>query len=157
MLKKIYNTLFFAAAITLFASCEKVIDVDIKESPNQMVIEGNITDTLGIQTIKLSKSVSYTESNVYPPVTGAEVVVTDDGGNTLRFNESKPGTYTFGPFRGGNNRTYTMTVKADGKTYTAKSTLPSRVKIDSLSLTEISFGNSETKVVNVHLTDPPCY
>lgn len=139
----------------VFTSCEKVIDVDIKESPNQMVIEGSITDSLTMQTIKLTKSVNYTESNVYPPVTGASVVVTDDAGFTLRFEEKQPGVYTFGPFRGGTNRKYTMTVVAEGKTYTAQSTMPTRVKIDSLSITEITFGNSKTKVINVHLTDPP--
>ena len=36
------------------SSCEKVIDIELETSPNQIVIEGNITDRLESQTIKLS-------------------------------------------------------------------------------------------------------
>ncbi|MEO6149760.1 MAG: DUF4249 domain-containing protein [Mucilaginibacter sp.] len=154
MLKNILYINLLAATVLLFASCEKVIDVDIKESPNQLVIEGNITDVEGIQTIKLSQSVPYTQNNTYPPVTGADVVVSDNEGNSFNFTESQPGLYTFGPLEGVAGRTYTMNVKVSDKTYTASSTMPAHVPLDSLSITKISFGNNELKTVSVHFTDP---
>ncbi|RCH56392.1 DUF4249 domain-containing protein [Mucilaginibacter hurinus] len=154
MLKKIIYTLFMAGSGLLFTSCEKVIDVDIKEPPNQLVIEGNITDVSGTQTIKLSQSVPYTDTNIYPPVSGAVVTVSDDTGNTWTFTETEPGQYTFGPLQGVAGRKYTMTVTLDNKTYTATSIMPQAVPVDSLSITKISFGSTEIKTVAVHYTDP---
>ncbi|RYE14145.1 MAG: DUF4249 domain-containing protein, partial [Sphingobacteriales bacterium] len=154
MLKNIIYINLLAASVLLFASCEKVIDVDIKESPNQLVIQGNITNNEGIQTIKLSESVAYTESSIYPPVSGANVVVTDNEGNAFTFAESQPGVYVAGPMTGIAGRTYTMNVKVKDKTYTASSTMPAMVPLDSLSITKITFGSNELKTVSIHFTDP---
>ena len=151
--QRIYQILFFAAAISL-SSCEKVIDVKLDSSANQVVIEGNITDQQGPQTIKISQSVPYTDSNVYPAVTGAEVTVTDDAGGSWIFTEVQPGSYTFGSLKGVPGRTYTLHVNANNTTYTAMSTMPEPVALDSLSLDILTFGGDENKQVRVHYKDP---
>lgn len=144
--------LLVLAAIGL-TSCEKVIDVDIKESASQLVIEGTVADNADMQTIKLSRSVSYTEDNTYPPVSNAQVVVTDSRGNEHNFVERIPGVY-ISSFKGQPNITYTMRVKVDGQDYTAQSTMPRPVELDSLSVTQITFGGEDRKVVAVHYKDP---
>ncbi|HEY0175021.1 MAG TPA: DUF4249 family protein, partial [Pedobacter sp.] len=87
----LYSCLLFAVLFS-FSSCEKVIDVKLNTAADQVVIEGVITDQSGQQTITISQSVPYTNSNQYPPVTGAAVTVTDDAGHSWNFTESKPGT-----------------------------------------------------------------
>ena len=47
--------LYLSILVTgLFSSCEKVINVNLDNAPNQIVIEGNITNQNEVQTIKIS-------------------------------------------------------------------------------------------------------
>jgi hypothetical protein len=149
-------TLYFTLIICglALASCQKVIDIEVNSSTSQIVIEGNITNIRGTQYITISRSVAYTEPNNYPAVTGADVQVTDNLGNTYKFSEMQRGNYAFGPLRGQSGRTYTLTVKVDNNTYTATSVMPAAVIVDSLSLSKVTFGSSERKLIAVNYTDP---
>lgn len=153
MKRIIYNSIFFLAMV-LLASCQDVIDIKIDSAASQIVFEGSITDQQAVQTIKISKSVNYTDKNVYPAVTGATVMVTDSKGNTIPFTEKDPGTYASASFKGQPGVTYTMSARVGSATYTATSTMPQPVLIDSLSLKPISFGNSDTRFPQVHYKDP---
>lgn len=154
MLKKTtYISLLVAGSIGI-SSCEKVIDVKLDNAESQLVIEGNITDQSGQQVIKISQSVPYTETNTYPPVTGAIVNVTDDNGQAWTFNESAPGTYTFGPLKGETGRTYSLKVTVNDMVYTASSTMPAAVGIDSVDVKVFNFGDEELKQAQVHYKDP---
>jgi hypothetical protein len=148
-----YSLLSLLILIT-FASCEKVIDVKLDTSANQIVIEGNITDRLGVQTVTINESVPYTNSNTYPAITGAQVTVTDDNNRSWTFTETKPGTYTVNSMRAETGRTYTLRVVSKNVTYTAKSTLQRLVRLNSLSTKIISFGGDDLKIVEVHFKDP---
>jgi len=148
-----YLCLLIVVSVSV-CSCEKVIDVKLDSSASQIVIEGNITNQPGQQTIKISQSVPYTDSNSYPPVTGAIVNVTDDNGNSWVFTESAPGSYTFGPLRGRPGRTYTLEIKVNDLLYTASSTMPDSVLIDFLDIKEFEFGDETQKQMQVHYSDP---
>lgn len=65
-----------------FAGCKKIIAIDTENADPQIVIEGKINDQLIDQQIKISKTIGYTEANVFPGVSGASVTVTDNKGNT---------------------------------------------------------------------------
>ncbi|UEG51979.1 DUF4249 domain-containing protein [Mucilaginibacter daejeonensis] len=154
-MKTFINLIYLITAVVLFTSCEKVIDVQVNTSASQLVIEGNITNVRETQRIKVSRSVNYTETNNFPAVTGAKVVVKDNVGNTWNFTHAGLGVYTFGPVRGIAGRTYNMTVTTnDNNTYTASSTMPAQVMVDSLSFTTLTFGGRTRKHVAVHYTDP---
>jgi hypothetical protein len=137
-----------------FASCEKVIDVKLNTSASQVVIEGMITDQPGVQTITVSESVPYTDSNVYPAITGAQVTVTDDQNHSWTFTETKPGTYTISDLKAETGHPYTLRVVAKNTTYTATSTMPARVNLDSLTTKIITFGGDDLKIVEAHYRDP---
>ena len=154
MLRKIIYLGFLAGAALCFTACEKVIDVDIKESASQLVIEGTITDQPGEQVVKITRSVPYTNTNTYPPVSGATVTVTDNGSNVWQFTEREPGVYTR-PFKGIPGTTYSLTVDLDGQTYTAQSLMPQHVPLDSVGITLITLGSEERKLVSVYFVDPP--
>lgn len=154
MLKPIkYMCMLIAGAISL-CSCEKVIDVKLNNAEDQLVIEGAITDQSGQQVIKISKSVLYTEDNTYPAVTGATVVVTSDNGQSWTFAETAPGIYTFGPLKGETGRVYSLRATVNGAVYTASSTMPAAVAIDSLDVKVFNFGNENIKQAQVHYKDP---
>jgi hypothetical protein len=154
MLKYISHCCLSIGILLSFSSCEKVIDVKLNTSASQLVIEGVITDQLGQQTITISESVPYSNSNQYPPVTGAQVLVTDDDNHSWTFTETKPGTYTFSSLKGEAGHQYTLKAIVNNTTYTAVSTMPALVKLDSLSIKVITFGGDDMNTVEVHYRDP---
>lgn len=137
-----------------FCSCEKVIEVKLNNAESQLVIEGGITDQLEQQVIKISRSVPYTEGNTYPTVTGAAVTVSNDNGQSWTFVETAPGTYTFGPLKGETGRIYSLKVTLNEAVYTASSTMPTSVGIDSLDVKVFNFGDENQKQAQVHYKDP---
>ena len=153
MLKSIIYIVCLITALSL-SSCEKVIDIDLNSPETQLVIEGNITDQLTRQTIRISQSVPYTDSNVYPPVSGATVTVTSDQGQSWNFVETQPGRYTSSRFKGEAFLTYTLRVNVNNATYTASSTMPQAVKLDGLGLKVFTFGDEQNKQVEAYYQDP---
>lgn len=153
----IFRSTIFKLSILLMilvvSSCEKVIQVHLDEAPNQLVIEGVITEGRVPQVVKISRSVPVTESSSFPAVQGAMVKVTDSFNNTFTLTEIQPGTYT-STFRARIGRTYSLNVQADGQTYTAKSVMPDSVTIDSLSVRDFTFGGEVSKQIQVHYRDP---
>jgi Domain of unknown function (DUF4249) len=149
---KLYISFFVILAA--MASCTKVIDLKLGNNSGQLVIEGNVTQVSGPQYIKLSQNVAFTSTNTYPAVTGATVSVTDNNGNTFPFTESPAGTYSIASMAGITGNTYTMAVVTGGKTYTAKSTMPQYVHLDSIT-SSTSFFDTKLRQVTVHFQDPP--
>lgn len=153
------NFKYYIAAAGLFlcfSSCTKVIDLKLDDASGKLVIEGNITNGSGPQVFTLSTNVPFTNTNTYPAVSGATVTVTDQAGNSYPFTESPSGTYSNSQLTGVPGNTYTMTVVTKGVTYTAVSTLPQVVNLDSLSSQNepISTGSNPKKQITVYYHDP---
>jgi hypothetical protein len=145
------------AVVVLFtgASCQKTINLKLNNTAAQLVIEGNLTDQYGPQFVVISKSVPFTNTNVFPPVSGAIVKITDSTGDTYNLAEGPPGTYSFGPLAGTYGKTYTLTVQTGGKTYTGSSTMPYPVTLDSVTAKTDVFGKSNKRTITVNYQDPP--
>ncbi|SEM81229.1 protein of unknown function [Mucilaginibacter gossypiicola] len=145
------------ACILLFASsCTKVVDLKLNDESGKLVIEGNITNGTGPQIFKLSTNVPFTNTNTYPAVSGATITVTDQAGNSYLFVEGVAGTYTNTQLTGIPGNTYTMTALIKEITYTAVSTMPQVVTLDSLSSKNqaISTGDNPKKQVTAYYRDP---
>ena len=139
-----------------FSSCTKVVDLKLSDASGKLVIEGNVTNGSEPQVFTISTNVPFTNTNTYPPVTGATVTVTDQSGNSYPFTEGPSGTYTNNQLTGVPGNTYTMTVLIKGVTYTATSTMPQAVSLDSLSAKNeaISTGSNPKKQITVYYHDP---
>jgi hypothetical protein len=150
---KKYSLLFL---LPILASCTKVIDLGLGNDTGKLVIEGNITNVAGPQTIKLSRNVSVSTTNTYPAVSGATVAVTDQAGNKSIFTEGPSGTYTGNSLAGGiAGNTYNMSVLINSKTYNASSVMPAVVTLDSLTSKNSEINTSKhKKVVTVYYQDP---
>jgi hypothetical protein len=125
----------------LFFRCEKIIDVNLAEAAPQLVIEGMITDGAGPYLVRLSKTGSYFNQQVLPPVSGALVIISDDHGIIDTLKETKSGNYLTSKIKGISGRTYTLMVLSDKQRYTGTSHMFSHVNIDSLKL-EKSYSQS---------------
>lgn len=153
---KVYSRLLpFALLVMLFSSCEKVIDIQLKDSAPQLVIEGNITNVAISPTVNISRTVKFTDPNTFPAVSGALVKITSTSGSVFNLTETSPGKYTYPPLMGRPGRVYTLQVDVNGKTYKAASTMPDPVRLDSITIDEQSFGKEITKNMVVYYTDPP--
>jgi hypothetical protein len=146
--------IYFSLFALCLTSCKKIISIDTENAAPQIVIEGGINDQLIDQKIKISKTIGYTEANVFPKISGASVTVTDDRGNTYIFKEgATPGTY-INKMKGLPGVTYNLNVNAEGQTYTASSKMPNVVKMDSIGVIKNFFFGRERKTAAVFLKDP---
>jgi len=154
-MKKLKLLATLIALLVVIMGCTKVIDLKLGNDSGKLVIEGNITNLDSPRYIKLSRNVPFTSTNTYPAVSGATVVVTDDKNNTYNFTEGPPGTYSCPAFEGNSGSTYKMTVVSGGTTYTASSTMPGMVPLDSITEKKADFNtNSNLREITVHYQDP---
>jgi len=149
-----YQLLIAAIVLLAATSCQKVIDLKLNNAAPQLVIEGNLTDDFGPQYVIVTKSVPFTSSNIFPPVTDAEVTIIDSVGNKFRLNQSNPGIYSIYPFAGTHGQTYTLTIKTGGITYTAKSTMPYQVNLDTLTSKTDVLSDKDLRTITVDYKDP---
>lgn len=140
-----------------FSSCEKVINLDIKDSDKRVVIQGFITDEPGLvsHSITLSRSVAFSASNAPDWVTGAEVIVTDlSEGKMDTAVEVDPGNYLTQHTFGIPGHTYQLSAKVGNEVFTATSTMPQPVSFDSLYADSFSAFGSVLKQFTPVFNDP---
>ena len=139
-MKKIHFIYILIVAVA-FASCEKVIEVDTDGNNNTIVIEGNITNTPPPYFVKVKSSVAYSQSSVYPPVTNALVIITNDAGVRDTLTYTNNGLYRTNKIIGTPGSTYTLNVTTNNIVYTAQSKMPNVVILDSLRSIDLKFRN----------------
>lgn len=148
--------LFFA-----FASfnCQKVVSIDLNTANPKLVIDANITDQAGPYNIILSRSGNYFEPSLtFPPVSNALVIVSDDLGRIDTLKESPTaGIYKSSTLVGQPGRTYFLNVTSNKNSYSAVSSMPAKVKIDSLYyIKRLNSRNGEPGYdIYIMFKDPP--
>ncbi len=153
--------LSIALLLGSLVSCTKVIDIDTNASDSQIVVQGSLPSDGDKTFVKLMKSVNFDESNNYPAVRNAVVTIVDDAGNSDILTEVAPGFYEADSIIGISGRTYNLSIQVDSKTITSTSTIPDKVTLDSIIVTEVTEGNirggaasGKTYEVLVRYTDP---
>lgn len=141
------------AALGFFASCEKVVNVDLKNANPTVIIEGIITDESGLLShrVLVSKSKSFSSDGKNNPVVGAIVVIEDATDKIIdTLLEIKPGEYTTQNILGITGHTYNLKAIVDGISYTSTSTMPKPVELDSLYIQEFPvFGQNFKQIIPV--------
>jgi hypothetical protein len=146
-------TAFFILLISI-TSCQKVINVNLNASDPQYVIEGNVTDRQEPQTVSISRSVNFSETNQFPQVTGALVTITDEtAGITDTLTEVNPGTYQTRNVPGVSGHAYSLYINANGRVFTSRSVMPKPVAIDSIGTEKSVFGGDDL-YAKPYYTDP---
>jgi hypothetical protein len=127
----------------------------LKDTEPQYVILGVITAGDSLHYVDISKTVSFSASNDFPTVSGAQVEVTDTDGNIFPFVEVEPGRYenTSKNFFAG--KTYTIKVIEQGKVFEAKGTIPEIVPLLGMQfLPNQFFGTTGFIIVPVFKDEP---
>jgi hypothetical protein len=154
-MKRVYINWIFIITAMLMYSCTKVIQVSLNDTSPQTVIEGNITDSAGPYTVQITKTVNFSDANIFPAVTGALVSITDTTASIIdTLTETSPGIYTTHIIQGVPGHTYNLYISASGKIYTASSTMPMAIPLDSVTFRhEDNFGKKTIFGV-VNFRDP---
>lgn len=143
--------------VVTFVGCEKEVTVDLETSKPRLVINAPLVWAKGTsgndQYVTLSLTASYYEPTV-PKVTDAEVIVTDELGNTYAFvQEATPGQYECHTFLPVLNRKYFLKVTYRGEVYEGEETLYSVIDFDSTSQTNDGGINSDEVQVKAFFSD----
>ncbi|GAA4099374.1 hypothetical protein GCM10022392_24460 [Mucilaginibacter panaciglaebae] len=139
----------------IWVACKNVIDLNLRSTEPQLVIEGNITDETVPQRIIITRSASLDSPNRYAPVTNAAVKLINAKGQEFSLIQRTPGAYYSTSFAGRYNQTYQLRVQVDGKTYLAAATMPPKVPIDSIALSVQTFGTTAEKTIIIFYQDTP--
>lgn len=136
--KLIYHLPVFLLAIYALSGCETVIDAKLDTGPSQLSVDAILTDQPGQQTIRLTQTAAYFNSNTPPAALSATVTVSDDAGKTYAFTDSdNDGYYTWKPI--GNDtlghigRTYQLNITYQNETYRATSKMNRVPPVDSIT------------------------
>jgi len=137
-------------------ACKKVIQVELTNAAPRIVIEGEVTNRSGPYQVQISRTVDFSAANTFPPVSGATVQIRDSTkGISFDLTEASPGIYTTNAFVGIPQHIYSLLVIAEGQQYTATSTMPPPVPLDSITFARnIDLNNKEGINAVVNFQDP---
>jgi hypothetical protein len=127
------KTGIFILGGAMFFSCQKVVHLDLQTAPPQLVIVGEVTDAPGPYSVMINRSVGFYSDNNFPAVDGAAVRISDNWGVTDTLTETSPGNYVTHVLQGVIGNTYTLSVSVGDTLYTATSTMPAKVPLDSVT------------------------
>ena len=162
-MKSIYKAAVSILLTLSLLNCTERIEVELDSTYTRLVVEASITTDTLAHLVRLSTSSDYFNNHPAPPVSGADVEISD-GLNISVFTESdlQPGYYYSDPdFHGIPGNTYTLhihnvDIDQDGSTeqYMASSKMNPVNPIDSIQLEYLSSFFSGYQV-RVYAWDPP--
>ncbi|MFV0541796.1 MAG: DUF4249 domain-containing protein [Aestuariibaculum sp.] len=149
----------FLSVFTLIQSCEDPIDVNLPTTAPRLVIEASLDWEKGTsgneQSIKLSLSTPFFETETHTTVTGATVSVTNENtGDIFAFTDQNDGTYTTNTFVPLVNNTYRLDVAYNGENYRATETLMPVVDIKNVTQSTEDGFDDEALELNFYFDDP---
>jgi hypothetical protein len=144
-----YKTYLLILLSFTLVACEDVIDVDLDQGEVLYVTDAFLTSESAPQTIQLTTTAPYFQSQEVPPLEGAQVVVRGNDGSTYVFNEQTPGVYTWTPNAGeamdSIGTIYTLEIDYRGERFIANSRLNPVPPVDTITFEfeEAGFGQDE--------------
>ncbi|MFI5131720.1 MAG: DUF4249 domain-containing protein [Chitinophagales bacterium] len=138
----------------ILTSCEKVIQLDLNNSEKKYVIEAVITDQPGTAQVMITETKDFDEDNIFPGISGAVVTIHESGGAITTLTETSAGKYESPTLTGISGKTYDLTVNISGKNFSAVSTMPQRVNLDTIYITDEFIFSETRKIVNADFRDP---
>lgn len=151
LIKKYILTVSTVLLVFTATSCEKEIDVDLNSVPPRIQIEGIVKQD-ELATVRVSHTIDFNDNSGYPLLKGAVVTISDDEDNTETLEQDETGWYTAKNLKGIIGRTYTLSVKYEGKEYTSTSFMPPLVTLDSVTMYRAPI--MDFAVPMVHFKDP---
>jgi len=150
-----FVVIFMIIGAWMLAACTKTVHLDLNNAAPKLVIEGQVLNTRGPYKVQLTLTVNFSDPNKFPPVKGAKVSITDQTtGSTDHLTETASGIYSTHSLKGVPGHTYKMVVSVGTDMYTASSTMPDPIELDSLSFKKLNLFGNETFFAEVNFQDP---
>jgi hypothetical protein len=134
-MKNLIKTMLGLFALFLI-SCQEVINVDLEQGEKRLVVEGRVAlykeSANSVQEIRLTTTGDYFSNAPAAHVSEAEVIISDDQGQSVVLTEAEPGLYRTDKLKVITGNQYKLTIKYDGNIYQALETLVSVPHIDSV-------------------------
>ena len=140
--------------LLLLISCQKTVKLPLNTAPSQWVIQGEVTNAPGPYTVSINQTVAFYADNTFPAVSGASVQISDDQGVTDVLTETSAGTYTTHTLQGKPGNTYTLNVTIGDSNFTATSTMPQPVALDSVTFDHNSAFRKNQITAQANYQDP---
>ena len=130
------DVLFFYVLILIFiAGCIEKIEFETKPGQQLLVVDGQITQSVGPQTLRLSRSAPLGQG-APTPVTNAQVTIFDELGHQENYFETEAGLYLLSghTVQGREGGTYYIEIRLDENTVyrSQPETMPPLVEADSV-------------------------
>jgi hypothetical protein len=158
-MKLVKRICLLVATVAALSSCEKEINLDLKNTSPKLVVEGNvlrgIDSIISQQELKISLSANYT-GNANPQAVTSAIVMVNDGSNSYTYTHIGNGIYR-SSFIAATNKTYKLIINYEGDEYNAYETLKAEgAPIDSLTVNYFpsALGSPEGNFITVNTTDP---
>lgn len=141
MTSVIKYTCIVALALTSLSSCQKVIDLDLKDAEQKMVVDAIITDEVGNNAISIIKSKSFYESNTFDTLQNAVVWVKNITTNQIyNFDLNGNNIYTNATIVAVPEQVYQLNIVVDKDTITGLCEVPKqKVLLDSIKVEKSEF------------------
>lgn len=149
MVSSIISFTFIILLLLLLSSCQKVINLKLEPSAREYVIEGIITDQPGYCIVSIGQTKNISDDNQFPGVSGAKVTVVD-GGSVVPLTETTPGVYQTNAINGKPGNTYQLSVTINEQVFTASSTMPQPVELDSIYVYKQDLSTKKYMAVMYH-------
>ena len=161
-MQTIKQFLKFLIPAIIVASCTEPMDLELDSTYTRLVVEGAVTTDTGIHRIQLSRTTDFYHKSAPPPVSGAEVTISDGSKLiTLTENPSGSGIYeTEDGFYAEVGKTYTMLVKLQEEigghiAYSASALLRPTVQPDSIQIVYQPAWGEGFWEIRLFAQDPP--
>ncbi len=145
---------FIIAAVLLFSSCTKVIDIKLDGVDKKYVIEATVTNKAGGCKVLISQTKDVNDNNSFPAISNALVTITDGNGTAITLPETSAGVYEAPAFAGIPGNTYSLQVKIENEVFSSTSTMPEIVGLDNLFVKEEIWLSETIKATNIEYQDP---
>ncbi len=148
------NAFLLLVTLLFFASCQKVINIDLNSASPKYVIEGGVTNGSGPCNIKITKTKNFSENNSFEGIENASVSISDDAGNGADLVYTTDGIYQTNEILGIPGRTYNLTVKLGNETFASTSKMPYPVNMDTLYTFNFFTPRDTIKWASLEYRDP---
>lgn len=135
-MKSLNKVVIVICSVFAMVSCQEEIDLKMKDSARKNVVEviGNVADSLLIAYV--SKTSPYFGEEDLEAVINAQVSITKPDGTREMLPGVGNGAYLLPLAFTDFEKPYTISVSVDGEIDSARSTVPQKVMLDSLSIEE---------------------
>ncbi len=147
------SILMFIGVVAALASCEEVIQLELKNTQPVTVIEATLNATTGECKVEATHSAGFYDTN-FTRIKGATVKLTTGSGMERILTEVGPGVYLARSLKPVPDEIFSLTLTdSAGNIFTATSSVPHPVFLDSLKVVR-GFGDPRPDAEPIFLINP---